>query len=61
MIGAIAGDMIGSVYEGKKQWLMARTAAFEPLFARPRGSDLDLRHLVFPRLVGALLMELLDG
>lgn len=33
MIGAIAGDIIGSVYEGKKQWLMARTVAFEPLFA----------------------------
>ena len=33
MIGAIAGDVIGSVYEGKKQWLTARTADFQPLFS----------------------------
>src|SRR5262245_14184566 len=33
MIGAIAGDIIGSVYEGKKQWLAARTADFHPLFS----------------------------
>ena len=33
MIGAIAGDIIGSVYEGKKQWLAARTADFQPLFS----------------------------
>src|SRR5262245_58326873 len=33
MLGAIAGDIIGSVYEGKKQWLTARTADFQPLFA----------------------------
>lgn len=34
MIGAIAGDMIGSVYEGKKQWMEARHTNFEPLFHR---------------------------
>jgi ADP-ribosylglycohydrolase len=33
MLGAIAGDIIGSVYEGKKQWLAARTADFQPLFS----------------------------
>jgi ADP-ribosylglycohydrolase len=33
MLGAIAGDIIGSVYEGKKQWLKARSADFQPLFA----------------------------
>jgi ADP-ribosylglycohydrolase len=34
MLGAIAGDIIGSVYEGKKAWHRARTADFQPLFAR---------------------------
>lgn len=33
MLGAIAGDIIGSVYEGKKQWLTSRTADFQPLFS----------------------------
>jgi ADP-ribosylglycohydrolase len=33
MLGAIAGDVIGSVYEGKKAWRSIRTPAFEPLFA----------------------------
>jgi hypothetical protein len=33
MIGAIAGDIIGSVYEGKKHWLAVRTADFQPLFS----------------------------
>ena len=33
MLGAIAGDIIGSVYEGKKAWLRSRTPHFEPLFA----------------------------
>lgn len=33
MLGAIAGDIIGSVYEGKKQWLADRTADFQPLFS----------------------------
>jgi ADP-ribosylglycohydrolase len=33
MIGAIAGDIIGSVYEGKKAWQEARTPSFQPLFA----------------------------
>jgi hypothetical protein len=33
MLGAIAGDIIGSVYEGKKQWLTVRTTDFEPLFS----------------------------
>jgi ADP-ribosylglycohydrolase len=33
MLGAIAGDIIGSVYEGKKQWLTTRTADFQPLFS----------------------------
>jgi ADP-ribosylglycohydrolase len=32
MIGAIAGDMIGSVYEGKKAWQRAKSPDFEPLF-----------------------------
>ena len=32
MLGAIAGDIIGSVYEGKKGWMSARTSRFEPLF-----------------------------
>jgi ADP-ribosylglycohydrolase len=33
MLGAIAGDIIGSVYEGKKQWLTVRNAGFQPLFS----------------------------
>ena len=33
MFGAIAGDIIGSVYEGKKQWQVLRTPDFMPLFA----------------------------
>jgi ADP-ribosylglycohydrolase len=33
MLGAIAGDMIGSVYEGKKNWLTARNTEFQPLFS----------------------------
>jgi ADP-ribosylglycohydrolase len=33
MLGAIGGDIIGSVYEGKKHWLKARTADFQPLFS----------------------------
>ena len=33
MLGAIAGDIIGSVYEGKKAWQEKRTPHFEPLFA----------------------------
>ena len=34
MLGAIAGDIIGSVYEGRKQWMLERNTDFEPLFAR---------------------------
>jgi ADP-ribosylglycohydrolase len=34
MLGAIAGDIIGSVYERNKAWQQVRTPAFEPLFAR---------------------------
>jgi ADP-ribosylglycohydrolase len=33
MLGAIAGDIIGSVYEGTKGWHSARTPHFVPLFA----------------------------
>jgi ADP-ribosylglycohydrolase len=33
MLGAIAGDVIGSVYEGKKAWQRERRPDFEPLFA----------------------------
>jgi ADP-ribosylglycohydrolase len=32
MLGAIAGDVIGSVYEGNKAWHHARTPHFQPLF-----------------------------
>jgi ADP-ribosylglycohydrolase len=32
MLGAIAGDIIGSVYEGKMAWQSARTPHFKPLF-----------------------------
>lgn len=32
MLGAIAGDIIGSVYEGKVAWQSVRTPHFEPLF-----------------------------
>lgn len=32
MLGAIAGDIIGSVYEGKVAWQSARTPRFRPLF-----------------------------
>jgi ADP-ribosylglycohydrolase len=34
MLGAIAGDIIGSVYEGKKSWHSAKTPHFDPLFDR---------------------------
>lgn len=34
MMGAIAGDIIGSVYERRKKWMEERTPHFEPLFAR---------------------------
>lgn len=33
MLGAIAGDIIGSVYEGKKRWLVERSPDFQPLFS----------------------------
>src|SRR3954464_6437469 len=33
MLGAIAGDIIGSGEEGKKAWQRSRTPHFEPLFA----------------------------
>jgi ADP-ribosylglycohydrolase len=40
MLGAIAGDIIGSVYEHKKAWLSVRRPDFEPLFdARARFTD----------------------
>jgi ADP-ribosylglycohydrolase len=40
MLGAIAGDIIGSVYEGKKSWQHVRTAEFQPLFdPRARFTD----------------------
>jgi ADP-ribosylglycohydrolase len=32
MLGAIAGDIIGSVFEGKVTWQSARTPHFQPLF-----------------------------
>jgi len=32
MLGAITGDIIGSVYEGKVGWQSARTPHFKPLF-----------------------------
>ncbi|MBV9124893.1 MAG: ADP-ribosylglycohydrolase family protein [Planctomycetes bacterium] len=32
MLGAIAGDIIGSVYEGKRTWYHIKTPHFEPLF-----------------------------
>ncbi len=40
MLGAIAGDIIGSVYEGKKAWLRDKTPSFEPLF-HPRARFTD--------------------
>lgn len=33
MLGAIAGDIIGSVYEANKRWLTVRTTDFQPLFS----------------------------
>jgi ADP-ribosylglycohydrolase len=40
MLGAIAGDIIGSVYEGRKAWREARTPHFQPLFdPRARFTD----------------------
>jgi ADP-ribosylglycohydrolase len=40
MLGAIAGDIIGSVYEGKAAWQHFRTPRFEPLF-HPRARFTD--------------------
>lgn len=34
MLGAIPGDIIGSVFEGRKQWMLERSPDFDPLFAR---------------------------
>lgn len=34
MLGAITGDIIGSIFEGRKQWMIDRNTQFEPLFAR---------------------------
>jgi ADP-ribosylglycohydrolase len=34
MLGAIPGDIIGSVFEGRKQWQLDRNTGFDPLFAR---------------------------
>lgn len=40
MLGAIAGDIIGSVYEGKKAWEEVKHPRFEPLFdAEARFTD----------------------
>ncbi len=33
MLGAIAGDIIGSVYERRKSWEEQKNPHFEPLFA----------------------------
>src|SRR5438093_1067672 len=32
MLGAIVGDVIGSVYEGSRSWQREKTPHFEPLF-----------------------------
>jgi ADP-ribosylglycohydrolase len=40
MIGAIAGDIIGSVYEGRRDWDRAKRVDFEPLFS-PRACFTD--------------------
>lgn len=40
MLGAIAGDVIGSVYENKKSWLALKSPDFEPLF-HPRARFTD--------------------
>lgn len=40
MLGAIAGDIIGSVYEGKTGWHAVKTPHFEPLFG-PRARYTD--------------------
>jgi hypothetical protein len=37
MLGAIAGDVIGSVYEGKKAWQRVRTPHFEPMMIQCEG------------------------
>jgi ADP-ribosylglycohydrolase len=34
MLGAIPGDIVGSVFEGRKQWMLERNPHFDPLFAR---------------------------
>ena len=40
MLGVIAGDVIGSVYENKKAWQSLKSPDFEPLFhARARPTD----------------------
>src|SRR5262249_49137221 len=33
MLGALAGDVIGSGCEGKKRWMVERSADFQPLFS----------------------------
>ena len=40
MLGAIAGDIVGSVYEGRQAWRRDRTPHFQPLFdPRARFTD----------------------
>jgi hypothetical protein len=47
MLGAIAGDIIGSAYEGKVGWQSARTPHFRPLF-HPKARFTDDTVLTVP-------------
>jgi ADP-ribosylglycohydrolase len=64
MLGAIAGDVIGSVYEARKAWQRERRPDFEPLFAPDaRFTDDTVLTIAVADsiLCGADLVDLLKG
>ena len=64
MLGAIAGDIIGSVYEGKKAWQASKTPHFQPLFAdKSRFTDDTVLTVAVAESIlhGGDLVDLLKG
>lgn len=64
MLGAIAGDIIGSVYEGKKAWQASKTPHFRPLFAdKARFTDDTVLTVAVAESIlhGGDLVDLLKG
>lgn len=62
MLGAIAGDVVGSVYEHRKAWMLDRRVDFQPLFtAKCRFTDDTVLTVAVAEhlLLGGDLVELL--